>query len=49
MPILNNSVPYIMRVEGQRHSYNPISFEYYVGGVSSHNTDKVELGQYPFI
>jgi hypothetical protein len=38
-----------MIVEAQRHSYIPISFEYYVGGVSSHNTDNVELGQYPFI
>ncbi len=44
MPILNNSVIYFMRIEAHRPKYNPIVFDYIVGGFASKNTERIELG-----
>ena len=42
MTVLNQSIPYTMRIEAEKTGYVATSLDYFVGGIP--NLDKVELG-----
>lgn len=46
MTILNQSIPYTLRVTAERKNYQPIVFDYFVGGYP--NAERVEMGVYVF-
>lgn len=46
MTLLNHSIPYTMRILASRKNYNPIVFDYFVGGYPI--ISRVEMGTYSF-
>jgi hypothetical protein len=46
MTMLNQSIPYTMKIEATKTGYQPIIVDFFVGGYPI--TDKVELGTYAF-
>jgi hypothetical protein len=46
MTVLNQSIPYTMRVQATKKNYNTISFDYFVGGYPL--SSKIEIGSYAF-
>lgn len=46
MSTLNQTIPYLIKVQAERATYQPIVFDYFVGGYPL--TDKVEMGTYSF-
>jgi len=46
MTILNQSIPYLIKVQAERTLFPTITFDYFVGGYP--RADKVEMGTYAF-
>lgn len=46
MSVLNETIPYTMRLEAQKSNFDPVFVDYFVGGYP--NTDVVELGTFSF-
>ncbi len=47
MPLLFNNIPYLIKLEASRPSYETISTDYFVGGFP--NGDTVEMGSFMFV